>query len=147
MQNKFKHVIGSLILLGFIFTIIGSATTKKTHTVKEAAGWYGISYSDSWNGGQSDIDGRIGYALFVSSPRGRCAPLGNWTANTSIVSGTLPPGMTLNSAPSTITGTPTDRGHWIVKLKMSNITCNGSYYKDFEQELRFHITGSGKVNN
>ena len=147
MQKKLKQLIGALTLLGFIITIIACASTQKTHTVKEEPGWYGISYSNSWNGGQNDIDGRIGYALYVSSPKGRCAPSGKWTVNTSIVSGTLPPGMTLNSAPSTITGTPTERGHWIVTLRMSNIICNGSSYKDFEQELRFHITGSGKVNN
>ncbi len=147
MQSKFKNFIGAIILIGFIITIIGSAASQRTRTVKEEPGWYGISYSDSWNGGHSDIDGKIGYPLYVSNPKARCAPSGNWTANTSIVSGTLPPGLTLNSAPSTITGTPTERGHWKVTLRKYNIICNGSSYKDFEQELRFHITGSGKVND
>ena len=139
MQKKLKQLIGALTLLGFIITILGSAPSRKTHTVAEKPGWYGISYDASWNSGQSDIDGRIGYPLFVSNPKGRCAPSGDWTANTSIVSGTLPPGLTLNSNPSTITGTPTERGHWTVRLKKYNIICNGSSYKDFEQELRFQI--------
>lgn len=147
MQNKFKHLIGALILIGFIITIIGSAASQKTRTVVEKPGWYGVS--SWWNNGQSDIDGKIGYPLYVSNPKGRYVPAETgWSAKINVVSGTFPPGIILNDAPWTISGTPTEqaRGHWKVKLKLSNIKCGESYYADFEQELRFHITGSGKVN-
>ena len=147
MQNKLRKFIGPLALLGFIITILGSAPSQKTHTVAEKPGWYGVS--TGWNDGKSDIDGQIGYPLSVSGPRGRCVPSRVWAAVINVVSGTFPPGITLNAAPWTISGTPTDqaRGHWIVKLRLSDIECGGAHYADFEQELRFHITGSGKVNN
>jgi len=46
-----------------------------------------------------------------------------------------------------ITGIPTARGHWIVTVSISNIQCNGLIYGTlaFQQQLRFHITGSGEV--
>lgn len=146
MQSKLRKFIGPLALLGFIITILGSAPSKKTQTVSYKPGWYGVSIG--WNDWKSDIDGQIGYPLYVSPPGAFCRPSLKWTSNTSIVSGTLPPGIAFKEGSgSALSGTPTERGHWIVKLRLSNIQCEGSYYKDFEQELRFHITGSGKVNN
>lgn len=144
MQNKYKHLIGSLILIGFIITILACATTQKTKTVSYKPGWYGVS--KGWNDWKSDIDGQVGYPLYVSSPGAWCRPSLKWTTNASIVSGTLPPGVTLNDGDFTMSGTPKERGHWTVKLRLSNIRCEGSYYKDFEQELRFHITGTGIVH-
>ncbi len=144
MRTKIYSAAGFFIIVLYIaMTIACAPSGKTTKTVAEKPGWYGIS--SGWNNWVSDIDGQVGYKMYVSSPRGRCAPSGSWSGATSIVSGTLPPGLYFES--HNITGIPTERGHWIVKLKLSSIQCNGSYYKDFEQEIRFHITGSGKVNN
>lgn len=143
MNAKVYSTVGFFIIVLNIAMIIASAPAGKTTKTVEKPGWYGIS--TGWNNWISDIDGQVGYKLYASSPRGRCAPSGSWTGATSIVSGNLPPGLYFES--HNITGIPTERGHWIVKLKLSSIQCNGSYYKDFEQELRFHITGTGKVNN
>ena len=109
----------------------------------EQPGWYGIT--TGWNGWGSDVDGEVGHPVFVSGPLGKCLPSRSWSGRASVVSGSLPPGLTLNAAPSTVTGIPTERGHWIVRLRMSEIQCEGKYYKDFEQELRFHIKGTGRV--
>jgi hypothetical protein len=144
MQKTIKALFGCLIVAAYFIMFLGSAT-QRTTTTSYKPGWYGIT--EGWNNWVRDVDGQVGYQLFVSSPKGRCEPSKSWSANSMIVSGTLPPGLTLNSAPSTITGIPRERGHWLVKLKMYNIECGGLYYKDFEQELNFHITGSGKVNN
>lgn len=134
-----------MIIFAYFIMFLASSTQKTTSKTVTKPGWYGIS--QGWNNWSTNVDGQVGYQLFVSGPTGRCEPSKSWTASSSVVSGTLPPGLTLNSAPFTITGIPRERGHWIVKLRMSNIECGGLYYKDFEQELNFHITGTGKVNN
>lgn len=36
-------------------------------------------------------------------------------------------------------GIPAKRGHWIVKIELYNILCNGITYLTLQQELRFHI--------
>jgi hypothetical protein len=146
MQKKYKHLLGILAISTFAVIFAASFPAQQsTRTVHYSPGWYGITAG--WNNGVSDIDGQVGYSLYVSNPRGRCETSGQWTCSAEIVSGSLPPGLQLNDAPYTITGIPTERGHWIVQMKISNIMCNGSYYQDFNQELRFHITGSGRVNN
>jgi|GEM_PF-2268753 len=146
MKRSLNLCIGPMVLLLFILSILACATTHTYKTPPEKPGFYGIT--EQWNSGVGDINGEVGHSLFVSSPRARCLP-GQWTANRYIVSGTLPPGLTLNSGPSTITGIPTERGHWIVKIKMYDISCNDKNFDgccSFTQELRFHISGSGKVN-
>lgn len=78
--------------------------------------------------GQNNIDGKIGYPLTVRGPTLDC-PSG-WTANVQIVQGGLPPGLSLANDFS-ITGTPTDRGHWIVTLRIDNIVCRGERYTPY----------------
>jgi hypothetical protein len=58
----------------------------------------------------------------------------------------LPPGLSFSSA-YYITGIPTERGHWIVTVELYDLSANGRTYNGFQQQLRFHITGSGRVNN
>lgn len=147
MQKLFKLFIGPVTLLLFIVSIIGSASSRKTTTTVEKPGFYGYEYSSRWNGGSDDVNGEVGHRLYLGGPRARCAPSGNFTANKMIVSGKFPPGIDWEYGKSAIEGIPTERGHWVVKLKMYGIVCNGGNYDGFEQELRFHITGSGKVNN
>ena len=129
-----------VITLG-LMTTIGSGPGGST--VREEPGWYG--FSQGWNYWDSDVKGKVGHRLHVSTPRGKCKPGGYHWTDVSVISGSLPPGLSLNSAPWTITGISTKRGHWIVRMKLDNVKCGGKYYKGFEQELRFHITGSGRV--
>ena len=97
----------------------------------------------------ADINGEVGHVLDVDGPMnvgpGGCA----WTSNYAIVSGTLPPGLSIvkdrNYYFWHITGIPTERGHWVVEIQLSNIQCDGETYMGFTQQLRFHITGTGKV--
>ena len=96
-----------------------------------------------WDFGGTDIDGEVGHPLTVKSPTMACP--GDWYArDTRIVSGTLPPGLTFDKS-GNISGIPTERGHWVMMVGMYNIQCNGESAKGFTQQLRFHITGTGKV--
>jgi len=135
----------SLGLLAVLFSVVpASADKRKNKNKQRAPGLYSLT---GWNGqswGQ-DINGEVGHPMFVNGPTADCQPSGNWTANSRILSGTLPPGVTLNHAPSTITGLPTERGHWIVKMELYDVQCGGQGYEGLTQELRFHISGSGKV--
>lgn len=112
-----------------LFTV-SSPAAAKSETYGEIAARIGVPMRDSsgtrlWSP-QGDVDGKIGYPLSISGPRFDC-PSG-WTSNMSINSGTLPPGMSLNNN-GDITGTPTERGHWIVTMKIDNITCGGHHYQ------------------
>ena len=134
----------AILLFAFIATIgFTLACASNRGTVQQAPGWYGIT--QGWNNWNSDINGEVGHRLYVDGPRGKCLPSRNWGCRTEIVSGTFPPGLSLGEG-SSIVGIPTERGHWIVKMRLSNIKCEEKYYKDFEQELRFHISGTGKVH-
>ena len=108
------------------------------------AGMYSFT---GWNNGTwgMDVNGEVGHPVFVQGPTADCHPSGQWQMNSRVAQGTLPPGLTLGAAPSNITGIPTERGHWIVQMETYNVECQGGSYKGFQQELRFHITGSGQV--
>ena len=103
-----------------------------------------------WNHNADDVEGQVGHKLYVAPPETYCEPPGHfdWTARSEIISGVLPPGLTLNENLS-ITGIPTERGHWVVKLKLSNIQgpCGDPHapLPEMPCELDFHITGTGKV--
>jgi len=87
----------------------------------------------------------------VDAPTAHCALCSNcegmsWSAPVEIVSGTLPPGLAFDKHEN-IAGIPTERGHWIVTLKQPDINCQGrGYQTEFQQVLRFHITGTGEVH-
>ncbi|HEX8925291.1 MAG TPA: hypothetical protein VF786_05835 [Terriglobales bacterium] len=102
------------------------------------SGWQGVRYD-------VDINGEVGHQLYVSNPTARCEPSRHWSGDAQIVSGALPSGLSMDYSTMRISGIPTERGHWIVKMKLSNVQCGGSYYEGFTQELRFHITGTGRV--
>jgi hypothetical protein len=114
-------------------------------------GFYGVDHG--WNGGSGEINGEVGHPLYVASPTAGCVnpgtggAWGNWSSTSGIDQGTLPPGISMDGA--NIKGIPTERGHWIVTLRMSNITCNDKQYDQnaFTQQLIFHITGTGQVIN
>ena len=112
-------------------------------------GWdgYGVSY-DGIAGHEgvvndADIEGEVGHPLSVVAPSDYCPSL-TGSLQVEIISGTLPPGLSFDDNWQ-ITGVPTERGHWIVKIKVTDIQCDGKHYNGFTQELRFHISGTGKV--
>jgi hypothetical protein len=102
-------------------------------------GLYGITF----DGGE--INGEVGHPLTLASARATCLPDHDWTTDSRIISGTLPPGLSLNSNNSGISGIPTERGHWVVTQQIYNSECSGRSYQDHERQIIFHITGSGKV--
>jgi len=113
----------------------------------------GLYTVEGWNAScmydhcSTDIDGKVGYPLFVNGPRANCIPSGHWsTSRERITSGTLPPGLTIQESAAHIKGIPEKRGHWIVHIKVDHLYCNGKSYSGFDEELRFHITGSGRVH-
>ncbi|MEK6372113.1 MAG: hypothetical protein AABO58_05405 [Acidobacteriota bacterium] len=142
---------GSILTL--LFALAGCATLDTPQT--ENPGVYGLkgwNYSSVWSSPTentveaADINGEVGHPLTVEGPRMRVSPSGNWTGNKSVVSGSLPPGLTMDNY-GQIKGIPTERGHWIVKVELGTVTAVGQTWLGFTQELRFHITGSGKVND
>ena len=101
-----------------------------------------------WYWHDGDVNGEVGHRFAHSVLTMDCEPNGNWGMTTTIASGSLPPGLDINSGVGPeIVGIPQERGHWIVGLSVSNVYCNGQSYPAFSgvHEVRFHITGTGKV--
>lgn len=151
MQKKTKSFIGCLIILAYFIMFQASVAPRQTYKTSSKPGFYGVT--SGWNNWSGDVNGEVGHRMYVSGPRAKCihcnnCEAGSWSSNYSIESGRLPPGLSFGDG-FDISGIPTERGHWVIKLKLYNIKCNNAYYgnSDFTQELRFHITGTGKVNN
>lgn len=138
MSDSRKMYVGLVCLALLVGCATSSIVWAKEPGLYNFTGWNDATWG-------IDINGEVGYPVYVGNPKAECYPSGKWTLNTRVASGSLPPGLTLGSAPFSITGIPTERGHWIVKLETYDVRCEGGSYKGFEQELRFHITGSGKV--
>lgn len=137
--------------ISFVITVIalGFAAPSGYAGISNLRGWdyREVDYytnPEKWTALGSDIDGEVGHPLTVQGPGADCPPSGHWSANGSVISGTLPPGLTLDDG-WTISGIPKERGHWIVTMELSGITCNDAFYNSVTQQLRFHITGTGKV--
>lgn len=128
-------------VLAVVLAGCGGALMNRGGGGESAPGLYNLEGWGYWAG---DVNGQVGYPLGVGGPTASCRPSGTWSLNTSVVSGALPPGLSIGDG-GAIGGIPTERGHWIVRLRAYNIQCNGTGYDGFEQELRFHITGSGQV--
>ena len=121
---------------------------------EDVHGWMGGNVTEE-NSGVSmpgvDIDGKVGYSLTAYGPRAVCkddnGQDATWTLSPTIESGTLPPGVAIGSPDSgfSISGIPTQRGHYIVTISFGSQHCNGTPEPAFVQQLRFHITGSGEV--
>ena len=154
--SKMENVCGRSspdFMQGLHFHITSSSTDEGgSGQILNVKGWDdkrvffdGVSGHEGTVGGL-DINGEVGHPLSISSPSAQCAPSGRWVAKGEIVTGTLPPGLTFNSDGDwTISGIPKERGHWIVTMKVSDVQCHGTSFMGFTQQLRFHITGSGKV--
>lgn len=100
----------------------------------------------NWDWQIGDINGEVGHRFYHAVLLMNCQPKGDWDADSYIVSGKLPDGLTFTNS-MVIEGIPQERGHWIVVLHVYNVRCNGETYPNFSsnQELRFHISGTGRV--
>ncbi|HEY0844656.1 MAG TPA: putative Ig domain-containing protein [Noviherbaspirillum sp.] len=143
--RKCTNTVALMIVAAFFGTPADSSA-QALHNIR---GWSGASvyFPGNANGTASDIniDGQVGYSLSVDAPRANCSVAGGWQAATSIVSGSLPPGLSIESPAPIISGVPTERGHWVVTLQLDPIYCGGKSFWGFQQKLYFHISGSGKV--
>jgi len=156
--NSIKNSLTqALVLAGFLMILFAGCVPNNqyTQTKTKKTGLYNITgwnYAHCYFPGKKigsctgvDIDAKVGYQSHVASLRANCEPGGKWTKSTpKIISGSLPPGLSFVRW-SDIKGIPEKRGHWIVKIKIQNLYCGGISYYGIEQELRFHVTGSGKV--
>lgn len=140
---KALMVLAGIAAIGFL---LACASAPQTRVESPGLYWYDAY---GWNYNNQDINGEVGHRLYVSGPRRNCVTSAGknqpWSASYRIISGALPPGLEFESGSSGIEGIPRERGHWIVKLELYNLKCGENDYKGFEQELRFHITGTGKV--
>ena len=151
IQNKNCKLL-FLCLLFPLLVLVGCGVPKQAQTKQEP----GLYIMQGWNYTTPnhvtktfygiDIEGKVGYRLEVSPPTGHCvSPSKKWNASIKIVSGQLPPGMDFEGY--NIKGIPTKRGNYIVVLELYDNYCNDTNYGSYKQELRFHITGVGIVND
>lgn len=132
--------VRSSLLVAAVLGVIGCADLMTPPPPQ--SGLYNLT---GWNQWTADINGEVGYPLNIGAPTANCRPSRNWTLRAEIVSGQLPPGIEMRYSDYQISGIPTDRGHYIVMMRVYDVQCEGKYYEGFTQELRFHITGSGRV--
>jgi hypothetical protein len=154
IKRHFKRTFSSAVWLISIFVVSGCETTSDQGTTDtEKPGLYNLKgwaykpyHSYNNEAEDADIDGKVGYPLTVGNPTARVVPrAAGWNFDQEVVSGALPPGLAFGNI-GQIEGIPTQRGHWIVRLRAYNLSSGGQTYGDFQQNLRFHITGSGDVN-
>jgi|GEM_PF-5266924 len=157
-NSIYNAVSKTLIIAGFSLIFLAGCVPNNQYTQVAKTNKVGIYNVSGWNGANCyfpssalgsctgiDIDAKVGYKLYVGGLRANCDPDNDWQTSTKIItSGSFPPGVNFTST-SIIKGIPEKRGHWIVKIKVNNLYCQDKSYFGLEQELRFHITGSGKV--
>jgi hypothetical protein len=132
--------LAAVATTGFLLACVNPPQRDWKETA--APGLYGL---ELW--GPPDIKGEVGYPLFVNGPRAWCLPTRRFSGSVEIVSGRLPPGLNIDYGEGLhIRGIPTERGHWIVRIRYYDIHCNDKVYTGDTAELRFHITGSGRVH-
>ena len=99
-----------------------------------------------WDWGNADIDADVGHRMSYYVLRVNCQPTRQWYGDSTVVSGALPPGLEFTNS-LVVEGVPRERGHWIIRLHIDNVTCNDQKFPFFTQdrELRFHVSGTGRV--
>ena len=116
------------------------------------SGWGGLGTVESGSAG-FDANGEVGHplnvkglsSLYLTDHSGNAI---KWSAEWEVTEGSFPPGIHFNND-SSIGGIPTERGHWIVTLRAYNLQmaacAEGPNPPSFKQQIRFHISGTGKV--
>jgi hypothetical protein len=172
---KISQTFGFIFATATLALLAGCSTTSETagdqdNTLGAIAKRLGVPFIGWWRGWSpsGDVNGEVGHPLNVNGPRGSddCS-----SASINIASGQLPPGLSMGRN-GDISGIPTQRGHWIVTMKIENLMCNGHHftlsgapdvlvenqgwtnqYECIEDgqgyckltTIRFHVTGSGQV--
>lgn len=146
MDSRITKIL-ALALAGYV-ALPGVLPESRAQSIENTTGWNGarVYFPPQQRGTANsvDIDGEVGHQLTVWGPQAHCTVPGGWTGTTTIVSGTLPPGLVKDDK-DYISGVPTERGHWIVVIRLDPMYCGGASFYGFEQKLMFHIGGSGKV--
>jgi hypothetical protein len=130
--------VAAIATAGFLLACASAPERDWTETA--APGFYGLQL---WQ--PDDINGEVGHPVHVGGPRAWCLPSRRFWGRVSIESGVLPPGLSIDNDAYDIKGIPLERGHWIVRLRYYDIHCGDKVYEGGSKELRFHITGSGRV--
>lgn len=146
-----------LLLAGIgLAALVGCVPTYSAPPPPKAPGLYSVN---GWGGASCwgmnspndhgtctgvDLYGTVGHPFVGEGPRANCVPGGQWSNSTTITSGALPPGLSFDSG-TNITGIPTQPGHWILEINDNPLTCGGTTYIGFVQEVRIHIGGGGPV--
>ena len=86
------------------------------------------------------INGKVGLPLDIGSVA-TCEG-GNWNASIEIVSGALPPGLSLYQDKLAIRGVPSRAGTWYLRVRWTGITCAGKSYDAMTQDLTIITEGS-----
>jgi hypothetical protein len=86
------------------------------------------------------INGKVGLPVDVTS-LATCEG-GGWNANLEIVSGALPPGLSLYQEKLGIRGVPTRAGTWYLRVRWTGISCAGKSYDPVTQDLSIITEGS-----
>ena len=126
---------------------------KKHHNLEEeytdGPGLYWHGNGRYLYGGEREVEvghpysgGTLNASCLVQGSNGHLT-FGSGSYSVTITSGSLPPGLQLNSSSGEISGIPTERGHFVLTLSFSGYCADGSY-SDTKQ-LIFHVKGSGKV--
>ncbi len=139
----------ALVLSGCMPTY-SAPPPPKAPGLYSVTGWGGASCWGMTSGNDHgtcngiDLYGTVGHPFNAEGPRANCVPGGQWSNSTTLTSGTLPPGLTWENS-GDITGIPTTSGHWILEMNDNPLTCGGTTYIGFVQEVRIHIGGGGPV--
>jgi hypothetical protein len=77
------------------------------------------------------------------APGARCIG-GGWHGAAEVVTGALPPGLTLDNLQTTghITGVPTRAGTWYLRVRFAELSCADKTYPDSTQDLEIKTEGS-----
>ncbi len=84
-----------------------------------------------------NTSGKAGFHM-VAQARANC-PVTWYSDKPSIVEGYLPPGLKLDNW--NIVGTPQQPGNWLVKVRFTTITCQGTSYPNQDVNVFFNIQG------
>jgi hypothetical protein len=158
-HHSWRNLSRVLLLLSAVVSAValnGCLPTYSAPPPPQAPGLYSVT---GWGGancwGMStgndhgtcngiDLYGRVGHPFYGNGPTANCVPSRQWSNTMTVSSGSLPPGLNWDNQDN-ITGIPTEPGHWILEINDNPLTCGGTTYIGFVQEVRIHINGGGPV--